>query len=311
MYQDPRLQYVTCAVAGNTDTGRQSATHRMAYWEWNDTGDLNHPHVIVCAHGLTRQGRDFDVLARQLALQARVICPDVVGRGYSDWLEDPAGYQVPLYVADMLAMLQQVHRAAPIGKLDWVGTSMGGLIGIGLAGEPSIRPLMPAPIRRLVLNDVGPTIEPSALARIGSYVGQHMLYASEQEAVAAMGQLSKGFGPHSDEEWLALSRPMLRPEGAGAVRLHYDPAIAQPMQAMTPEMAAAGEQLLWRLYEQIDAVTLVLRGADSDLLSAQTAQSMAQRGPRARVGEFAGVGHAPTLVSFDQTAAVLAFLCGA
>ena len=126
-----------------------------------------------------------------------------------------------------------------------------------------------------------------------------------------MGQLSKGFGPHSDEEWLALSRPMLRPEGAGAVRLHYDPAIAQPMQAMTPEMAAAGEQLLWRLYEQIDAVTLVLRGADSDLLSAQTAQSMAQRGPRARVVEFAGVGHAPTLVSFDQTAAVLAFLCGA
>ena len=234
-----------------------------------------------------------------------------MGRGYRDWLEDPAGYQVPLYVADMLALLQQVHQSAPMGQLDWVGTSMGGLIGMALAGEPSIQPLMPAAIRRLVLNDVGPTLEPSALLRIGSYVGQHMRYASEQEAVAEMAQISKGFGPHSPEEWLALSRPMLRPEAGGAVRLHYDPAIAQPMQAMTPEMAAAGEQLLWRLYNQIQAPTLVLRGAESDLLSERTAQSMAASGPRARVVEFAGVGHAPTLVSFDQTAAVLAFLCGA
>ena len=310
MYEEPRLQYVTCAVAGNTDEGRALATHRMAYWEWNSTGDAQHPHVIVCVHGLTRQGRDFDALARQLAMHARVICPDVVGRGYSDWLEDAKGYQVPLYVADMLALLHQVHAAAPIATLDWVGTSMGGLIGIGLTGEESLQPLLPAPVRRLVLNDVGPVIEASALARIASYVGKDMVFASEQVAANALRELSKGFGPHTDEEWLALSQPMLRPEGNGAVRLHYDPVIALPMKGMTPEMAAAGEQLLWRLYDQIQADTLVLRGADSDLLSAHTAQAMKERGPQARVVEFAGVGHAPTLVSFDQIAAVLAFLCG-
>lgn len=311
MYEEPRLRYVTCAVAGNTDEGRANATHRMAYWEWNHTGNPAHPHVIVCVHGLTRQGCDFDALASQLALHARVICPDVVGRGYSDWLEDANSYQVPLYVADMLALLQQVHAAAPIEALDWVGTSMGGLIGIGLAGEESLQPLLPTPVRRLVLNDVGPAIEASALARIGSYVGKNMVFANEQVAADALWELSKGFGPHTPEEWLALSRPMLRPEVNGMVRLHYDPAIAVSMQRMTPEMAAAGEQMLWKLYSQIQAGTLVLRGADSDLLSAQTAQSMAERGPRARVVEFAGVGHAPTLVSFDQIAAVLAFLCGA
>ena len=311
MLEQPRLQYVTCAVAGNTEEGRRNATHRMAYWEWNNTGNPQHSHVIVCVHGLTRQGRDFDALAQQLALHARVICPDVVGRGYSDWLDDPKGYQVPLYVADMLALLQQVHQSAPIGTLDWVGTSMGGLIGIGLAGESSIQAALPKPVRRLVLNDVGPTIEPSSLARIGSYVGKHMLYDSEAQAVEALWQLSKGFGPHTPEEWLALTRPMLRPESGGAVRVHYDPAIAVPMQAATPEMAQAAEQLLWQLYEQIQADTLVLRGAESDLLSAKTAQSMSQRGTGARVVEFAGVGHAPTLVSFDQIAAVLAFLCGA
>ena len=310
MYEEPRLQYVTCAVAGNTDTGRQDATHRMAYWEWNRTGDPQHPHVIVCVHGLTRQGRDFDVLANQLAQHARVICPDVVGRGYSDWLDNPMGYQVPLYVADMLALLQQVHGAAPIGTLDWVGTSMGGLIGIGVAGEESIQALLPVPVRRLVLNDVGPVIEPSALVRIGSYVGKHMVYANEQVAVDAMRVLAESFGPHTPEEWLALSRPMLRPEVNGTVRLHYDPTIGLPMQGVTPEMAAAGEQLLWKLYDQIKADTLVLRGAESDLLSAATAQAMTERGPRARLVEFAGVGHAPTLVSLDQIAAVLAFLCG-
>ena len=306
----PSLRYATCAVAASTEAGRCDASHRMAYWEWNNTGDASHPHVIVCVHGLTRQGRDFDELAHSLSYNARVICPDVVGRGYSDWLDEPMGYQVPLYVADMLAMLQHIHAATPIGVLDWVGTSMGGLIGIGLAGEPSIRPLLPAPIRRLVLNDVGPVIETQALARIGQYVGKHMLYASEQEAADGMWAISTGFGPHTPEQWMALSRPMLRPEANGAVRLHYDPAIAIPLQAATPEMAAAGEQLLWKLFSQIEAKTLVLHGADSDLLSAATAQAMTEVGPQARVVEFAGVGHAPTLVSFDQVSAVLAFLCG-
>ena len=307
---EPRLQYVTCAVAGNTELGRRDATHRMAYWEWNRTGNPHHPHVTVCVHGLTRQSRDFDVLAYHLAEHGRVICPDVVGRGYSDWLDDASSYQVPLYVADMLALLHQVHQQAPIAALDWVGTSMGGLIGMGLAGELSIQSMLPAPVRRLVLNDVGPTLEASALQRIAQYVGKDMVYANEQVAVDALRQLSAGFGPHTADAWLALSRPMLRPEGGGQVRLHYDPAIGVPMRGMRAEMAAAGEQLLWRLYDQITAQTLVLRGGNSDLLSVQTAQSMTERGPKARLVEFAGVGHAPTLVSPDQVAAVLDFVCG-
>ena len=284
----------------------------MAYWLW---GDAAAEHVVVCAHGLSRQGRDFDVLARALLARAggqgqplRVVCPDVVGRGHSDWLKDPMGYQFSTYVGDMLALLGALQGAGPIRSFDWVGTSMGGLIGLTLAGVPELP--LPALLHRLVLNDVGPVIEPASLVRIGGYVGKHMVYASEAQAVDALWQLSKGFGPHTPEEWLALSRPMLRPESGSAVRLHYDPAIGEPMRAITPEMAAAGEQLLWQLYDNIGADTLVLRGAESDLLSAETAQSMAERGPKARVVEFAGVGHAPTLVSFDQIAAVLAFLCG-
>ena len=120
----------------------------MAYWEWNATGDPQHPHVIVCVHGLTRQGRDFDVLAQRLSHQARVVCPDVAGRGHSDWLADPMAYQVPQYAADMLALLAQLHQEAPIATLDWVGTSMGGLIGMAIAGQPGLP--LPAPVRRLV-----------------------------------------------------------------------------------------------------------------------------------------------------------------
>lgn len=304
----PTLNHVTCAGAAAAAAQPSDATHRMAYWEWNATGNPRHPHVAVCVHGLTRQGRDFDALASRLSQRMRVICPDVAGRGRSDWLADPLAYQVPQYAADMLALLQQLHAAAPIAQLDWVGTSMGGLIGIVVAGEPSVQPLLPVPVRRLVLNDVGPAIEAPALARIAQYVGKSMHFAGEQEAADALWKISSSFGPHTAEQWLALSRPMLAPDAAGGFRLHYDPAIAQALLAMTPQAAAQGEQLLWALYSQITAQTLVLRGADSDLLSRKTAQAMAETGPRARVVEFAGVGHAPTIVAPDQIAAVAGFL---
>ena len=163
----PTLNYVSCAGAAAATAQVASATHRMAYWEWNATGNPQHPHVVVCVHGLTRQGRDFDELAKRLSQHMRVICPDVAGRGCSDWLADPMAYQVPQYAADMLALLQQLHTAAPIGQLDWVGTSMGGLIGMVIAGEASVQSLLPVPVHRLVLNDVGPAIEAPALARIG------------------------------------------------------------------------------------------------------------------------------------------------
>ncbi|WP_198970137.1 alpha/beta fold hydrolase [Xylophilus sp. ASV27] len=309
---EPQLKFVSCPGAAGAPRGAtpHDGSHRMAYWEWNATGDPQHPHVVVCVHGLSRQGRDFDVLARALAPHARVVCPDVVGRGRSDWLQDPQGYAVPLYVADMMALLAQLQARARVETLDWVGTSMGGLIGMGLCGQPGLP--LPLPVRRLVLNDVGPAIQWQALQRIGQYLGQPVCFQSLEQAAEALRLLSLSFGPHSPEEWLALSRPMVVPADpaapAAGLVMHYDPAIAVPFRSMTQEGAQQSEAVLWALYEHIQAETLLLRGAESDLLSSSTAQAMTRRGPRARVVEFAGVGHAPTLVAAAQVQTVTDFL---
>ncbi len=301
---EPLLKFVQCPDA--------TGGHRMGYWQW---GNPSSAHVVVCVHGLSRQGRDFDTLAGDLCAQAealpgglRVVCPDVVGRGESDWLTDPALYQIPTYAADMLALLAQLHTHAPIATLDWVGTSMGGLIGLVICGQPGLT--LPVPVRRLVLNDVGPALEWSAIARIGSYLGQGGPFASLDEAAAALWVISLGFGPHSAEQWLALSRPMVKPvtSGSSALRLHYDPAIAVPFKQATEASTLQGEATLWQLYDQVTAKTLLLRGAHSDLLSGDTALAMTQRGPHAALVELAGVGHAPTLVAAEQRQVVSGFL---
>ena len=214
--------------------------------------------------------------------------------------------QVPQYAADMLALLAQLHANSPITRLDWVGTSMGGLIGMAVAGTPDLA--LPVPIRRLLLNDVGPRLEWSALQRIGTYVGQSPRFASVEEGAAWLRVQSADFGPHTDAQWLALSEPMLRPGPEGGFVLHYDPKIAVPMQGMTQEQVVQGEALLWNLYDAITAQTLVLRGAKSDLLTAQTVQEMAQRGPKAHSVTLECVGHAPTLVQPEQVALVKEFL---
>ncbi len=293
---EPRLHHLNCLDA--------RGLHRMGYWEW---GDPANDRVLVCVHGLTRQGRDFDTLARDLSTEYRVVCPDVVGRGQSDRLPDPMGYAIPSYVADMVALVARLG----VPQVDWVGTSMGGLIGLGLAALPTAAG-SPGLVRKLVLNDVGPTIEPASLQRIGSYLGQPAQWASLDEAADALWAISRGFGPHTREQWLALTRPQLVPHESGTgYKSHYDPAIATPFKAATPEMAAFGEALLWQSYDRLRCPTLLLRGADSDLLSPATARAMTERGPRAQRVDFAGVGHAPTLVSPDQRAAVRGFLLGA
>ena len=291
---DPTLNFVSCPDA--------AGAHRMAYWQW---GDADAAHTIVCVHGLTRQGRDFDVLAQALLARAtsplRVVCPDVVGRGMSDWLTDPKAYGIPSYSADMLALLAQLKPQT----LDWVGTSMGGLIGMAVCAHAKA---LGAEVRRLVLNDVGPVLEWQSLLRIGAYLGKQMHFDSEQQAADALWSIASSFGPHTPAQWLELSRHMLKPDPQGGVRLHYDPAIALPFQGVTQEQTVQGEAALWGLYDAITAQTLLLRGAESDLLSEPTAQQMTQRGPRARLVEFAGVGHAPTLVADDQIAVVASFL---
>ncbi|MDC8783789.1 alpha/beta fold hydrolase [Roseateles koreensis] len=281
-----------------------SGLYRMAYWEWAYGGPALPegvtPPVLVCVHGLSRQGRDFDTLARAMQARYRVICPDVVGRGQSAWLSNPAGYQVPAYVADMVTLLARLD----VPQVDWVGTSMGGLIGMGLAALPG------NPIRRLVLNDVGPTLDFEALQRIGRYLGQPKVFESLDEGAAYLASISQSFGPHTPEQWAALSAPMLKalPGQVGRFSLHYDPAIALPFASMTEELVRQGSAALWQTYDAISCPTLLLRGHESDLLSLKTAHAMGERGPCARLKEFDGVGHAPTLVHAEQINAVAEFL---
>ena len=289
---EPRLRHVPCLAAG--------ALHRMAYWEW---GDPHNPRVLVCVHGLTRQGRDFDALAQDLCVDYRVVCPDVVGRGRSDRLSDPMGYAVPTYVADMVTLLARLD----VEQVDWVGTSMGAMIGLGLAA------LSHSPVRRFVINDFGPVVEPAFMQRLASYLGVPMHWKTEEEAADALQLISHGFGPHTRQQWLALTRPQLVEDvkdGISGFKPRYDPAIAVPVRAITPESAATGQAVLWHLYDQIRCPTLLLRGAESDLLSPATAQAMMARGPKPRLHEFAGIGHAPTLVQPDQRAVVRDFLLG-
>lgn len=301
MSSKPERISVLCRGPG-PDESRQ-----LSYWQW---GRADAARVVLCVHGLTRQGRDFDVLAQALLAAAggdlRVVCPDVAGRGYSDWLANPQHYGIATYVADMAQLIAALHRQAPITTLDWVGTSMGGLIGIGVCATPELP--LPVPVRRLVLNDVGPTLEWSALQRIGTYVGLMGRFDSEQAAADSMARVSVGFGPHTSEQWMALSRPMLRALPEGGFGLHYDPAIGVPFRALTEQAAREGEAALWQAWDRITAQTLLLRGAQSDLLSAATAQAMTERGPRARLLEFPGVGHAPTFVPPQQSEPVVAFL---
>ncbi|MEY4713480.1 MAG: hypothetical protein RIS88_2930 [Pseudomonadota bacterium] len=299
----PSPELLSLACTGPTEGESRS----LSYWQW---GRADATHAVVCVHGLTRQGRDFDVLAQALLSAAgddlRILCPDMAGRGASTRLADPRHYQIPTYVADMVQFLAHVHRQAPLQALDWVGTSMGGLIAMGLLGTPDLP--LPVPVRRLVMNDIGPVIEWKALQRLRTYVGRMGPYATEQQAVDAMATVAVGFGPHTPQAWLALSRPMLRALPGGGFGLHYDPGIAVPYETLTEEATRQAEGTLWQMWDRITAQTLLVRGAESDLLSAETARAMTQRGPRARLMEFAGVGHAPTFVPPDQVDAVVSFL---
>lgn len=303
----PQLEFVACP--------QPEGVHRMAYWRW---GQREARHVVVCVHGLTRQGRDFDRLAQALVAHAphpvQVVCPDVVGRGQSEWLKDPSGYQLPQYAGDMLALLSQIQQqlqapagaAGGIATLDWVGTSMGGLIGMVMAGQPGLP--LPTPVRRLVLNDVGPAITWASVLRMQTYVGRYGQYASLDEVAEVLWRVSTGFGPVPADVWREMSSHMTRPTTDGQLTLHYDPAIAQNLHALTPEMAAAGEAALWALYDQIQSKTLLIRGEDSDLLTPETALAMTQRGPKTQLATWPGCGHAPTLTSAQQIAVVSQFL---
>lgn len=265
--------------------------HRLSYLEW---GDARNRDVLLCVHGLTRTGRDFDELASALCGQFRVVCPDLAGRGESDRLADPALYTVSQYAADLVTLIARLDVEA----VDWLGTSLGGLVGMTLAAQPA------APVKRLVLNDAGPVLARAALERIGAYVGATPEFASLEAAEAYLRQIAAPFGPHTDEQWRALTERWVRRSPDGAWRAHYDPRIGEAYRASLAE----GDLELWTLYDAVRCPTLVLRGERSDLLTRDTALAMARRGPRAKVVEIAGVGHAPTLMQREQIAIVQDFL---
>ncbi|RWA45594.1 alpha/beta hydrolase [Cupriavidus sp. UYMSc13B] len=293
MSASPRLGFVQCISP--------AGLHRMAYHEW---GDPANPRVLVCAHGLTRTGRDFDAVASALCGDYRVVCPDVAGRGRSEWLADANGYVVPQYVSDMVTLIARLN----VEKVDWFGTSMGGLIGMGLAGLPK------SPVRKLLLNDVGPKLAPSAVERIGAYLGLPVRFKTFEEGLAYLQTISASFGRHAPEQWRELNAAILKPvQGTDGLEwgLHYDPQLAVPFRKSTPEAIAAGEAALWRSFEAIEGPVLVVRGAQSDLLLRETVAEMVARGKHVSSVEVPDVGHAPTFVDPAQIAIARQFFTGA
>lgn len=286
--------------------------HRIAYTEW---GDAANPHVVVCVHGLARNSRDFDYLARALASDCRVVCMDVVGRGDSDWLDNKSDYTFSTYTADAAAMLARATAPGPGGwfssgevtRLDWVGTSMGGMIGMFLAAKKN------SPIRRLVLNDVGALIPWSALFRLKGYVGHGVRFPSLERVEANLREVCAPFGPLTDEQWRHLAEHSAKRQDDGSYVMRYDPAIGQGMHGHVDHEFPMGPDVLrgidlWNVWSKVACPTLVLRGAESDVLRANTLREMKERKPDTESVEFAGVGHAPALMSADQISAVRRFL---
>jgi pimeloyl-ACP methyl ester carboxylesterase len=280
---EPRRRSVLCASP--------AGLHRIAYREW---GDPRNRDVLVCVHGLTRSGRDFDELARALCTQFRIVCPDIAGRGDSDRLADPQLYTWAQYVADLVTLIARLDVEA----VYWLGTSMGGFVGMALAAQQG------SPVKKLALNDAGPVIGKASLERIASYVGMTPAFATLEDAEQHIRSISAPFGPHSDSQWRFLTETWVRKGEDGAWRPHYDVRIAEAYRASLPQK----DLELWHLYDAVRCPTLLMRGEHSDVVSRQTAAEMARRGPKAKVVEIRGVGHAPTLLHADQIAVVRDFL---
>ena len=298
--------------------------HRIAYLDW---GRHSAAQAVVCVHGLSRNSRDFDFLARDLARECRVVCPDVVGRGDSEWLADKRDYSFSTYLSDAAALIARITAPAPPAHfgtfrgrraaygqahIDWVGTSMGGLIGMLLAAKPG------SPIRRLVLNDVGPFISWGSLYRLKGYIAGGGSFASIADVETYLRDACAAFGPLSDEQWRHLAEHSAAREDGGPrspiYRLRYDPAIGEIMRvgAPDPELPLGPNFLagidLWNVWAEIRIPTLVLRGAESDVLSRDTLLQMQARRAGVEAIEFPAIGHAPALMSDDQIAAVREFL---
>lgn len=281
--------------------------HRLAYTEW---GNPSNPHVAVCVHGLTRNSRDFDFLAIALENDCHVVCPDIAGRGKSDWLAHSEDYSYPVYLSDMAALLARIGPGTRVSRfiarllrlpseryIDWVGTSMGGLIGMMLAAQPK------SPIRRLIMNDVGWLVPAEALRRLGDYVGKNPRFASLEEFEANYRKVCATFGPLTDAQWRHLVTHSMKKFDDGSYGFKYDPKIGEPFKS-----GFFQDVDLWQIWEKVRCPVLILRGAESDLLLKETAVKMCERKARTELVEFPGIGHAPMLMSSDQIKTLRDFL---
>lgn len=266
-----KTQYVTSCSTGGL--------HQLAYTDW---GDLNNPNVLICSHGLTRNKHDFDVLAEKLSAKRRVICFDLPGRGESSWLNNKMAYDYTQYVVDALMVIARAN----IDKVDWLGTSMGGLLGMALSSLPD------SPINKLIINDVGPYLPKAALQRIAEYVGQQPAFDTTEELGRYIRTVYAGFGDLSEQQWDMMLTYGQRQLDNGQFTLNYDPEISNVFLNKSLE-----DINLWPVWEAIKQPTLVIKGETSDLLMDETAKKMTTTGPKPTLATIPNTAHAPALMN--------------
>lgn len=280
MFEQPRSGFVPSLAS--------DGYCRIHYREW---GDPDNERVLICAHGLTRNATDFDDIATALSDHYRVFAIDYPGRGQSDWLRVKTDYQFLTYIAASTSLIARSGAE----QVDWLGTSMGGLIAMHVAALPG------NPIRKLVINDVGPELPADAMKRIADYLQLDFRFDSLEQLEEHLRLVHAPFGPLTDAQWQHLASHGYRQLEDGKYVCNYDPGIAEPFrQASVAEQAVS----FWPLWDAISCPTLLLRGALSDVLPEQTAEEMTRRGPRAELRTFANIGHAPALMAEDQIATV-------
>lgn len=267
-------------------------SHKISYAEWG-SGDK----LLICVHGLTRNGRDFDWLAEALSSNYRVICPDMPGRGKSDWLKNPLLYNNNYYVEVVKALVASLGYS----QVDWVGTSMGGLMGmIATATTPKL-------IRKMVLNDIGPYISADGMRRIATYIKDEVKFADKTAAEKRMKEIFAPFGISDENIWQRMFEYGLRQREDGSWSFNHDPKLGAAFKDKDGNIIPLQEFDLWRIWEAIKIPVFVLRGETSDILSREVAERMQQR-PGTEFKEFAGYGHVPPLMNEEQIGVVKRFL---
>ncbi|MEL6946394.1 MAG: alpha/beta hydrolase [Pseudomonadota bacterium] len=260
--------------------------HRINYLEWGNPKEFKHQETLLCVHGLTRNARDFDYFAGKMCEKYRVVCPDVVGRGDSDHITNADGYNYLQYNADMNALIARLG----VTEVNWVGTSMGGIIGMVLASVAQ------SPVRRLVVNDIGPEVSRDALMSIAEYIGRAEEFASVQQVEDYLRGIYTEFAPMTDDDWSHLAHYASRRTPHGTWRLKVDSRVGDAFR----DSISYFNVDMWETWEKISCPVLVLRGRNSTFLSEQTAERMLACGPQTDLVEFDNTGHTPTLRNDEQ-----------